>query len=982
MSTAGSLPTDLSSVPLLLGGPFVGRQQELRTLFETLAETRHGRALVVSVVGASGVGRTALLAKFHGAVEQRWPLALLLSGVCRRGPIQAARPYQACAAPLAQLRLALVRYSRALRDTLLPNRLAELTDLFPTLGKLEFDAPTEFKGQSSPHSISTEQRRLGPLALRSLLDRMAQRVPMVWIMDDAHWADSESLALLADLTAPPDPPPILYLVSADAHHAGLGFLGPFLQRRFEPTLSLKGIDLHLAPLTQEESREMARLFLKDQSSSQDLEHVARAAAGSPRWITRLSIEALDRDRSVGNPKAAEISVATYLRARLALEDETSASAKESAEESVEKSMVWRIAATLAIAGSRPLNVIRDAVEEDSSGDFEDFERALGHLLDEDLIRLEGPDLSLLSWVDPEAQAAMSESLHPRVLPRIYRRLAQALHSTDIDSLELAQLWILGLDPEQAGKVAARGAELAIQEKDDEVATQLLEIALEHLPAASSEIRLGVRRSLAEAWDRLGADSLAAEHYLTTAQEMGDTPVADQLRVRAADRLLATGRRKRGLDLLSPLLSKHRLGWLVSPEAPGFLRRSRNLLRTIWWAARGRRRPEAEISAIELEAVDLCFAISRTLGIGHPETWRYVGQEHMVQALRVGEPYRLARALAMKTVYLSFEGWGQRRQTLRLSHRALGAARQVARPHALGLAHTMVGQAWTMLGEWRRALVALDRAERILETECPQAWWERRTALFLQLRCLFMMGRMSDVQHGFEQAASSIANQRAPTFMQALRCRFQWMIYLIEGQSEAAAEDLESVIAETDEYPLSNYWQLYGWVETLVYDLQADEAWSWLDGNWAAVFEPRLGHIEFLDIEMWGLRARTSLSKVQQSVCEPATLQVMLRAANEGRLRLQRIGSPWANACELAIQAGLTSFMGDRPSAAADLERAARRFEGAAMALQAECCRFQLQRLTGSEPSDTPEKQMLKLGVAEPERWANLLVPGLWWNSSA
>ena len=963
---SGSATEDFSSVPLMLGGPFVGRQQELRTLFETLAETRQGRALVVSIAASSGLGRSAFLAKFHSAVEQRWPLAWLLSGTCRRGPAHAVRPYQACAAHLTQLRFALAGQASAQRDTLLPNRLSDLTDLFPMLGDLEHEGSIPPTVAEASETVTEAQRQLGHQALRDLLDRLAQRIPMVWILDDAHWADSESLSLLADLVAPPDPPPILFLLSLDLDRRGLGFLDAFLQRRFEPTLSLKGVDLQLPALSKDESSALVSSVVRDRLPKPYISTMVESAGGSPRWLHRLATEALDLGPSAD---LEDYGISAYIQRRVSPDPERFPTA--------DGSSIRQIAAISAIAGARPAEVVRSAVALKADTDFAP---ALDHLLDEDLIRFEGPSLDQLTWIDDSAQHAMSVLLEAAELPALYRRLAEALQATSIDHLELAQLWIHGQRPERAGEVAFQGAQAALDQKQDEIATQLLEMALDHLPSSDTKTRAEARRNLAEAWDRLGADSKAVESYLAAAQATEDESVADHLRLRAADRLLGTGYRRRGLEIISPLLAKHDLSWLVAPGAPSWFRRCKNRLRWLWWAAWRPKRSESEADPARLQAVDLCFSCTRTLGIGHPQTWEHLAQEHMVQALRAGEPYRLARAMAMKTTFVSFEGWSRRRKVLRLSHRVLGAARQVSRPHALGLAHTMVGQAWTILGQWRRALVALDRAERILESQCPQAWWERRNTLFTQLRCLMMTGRLSDFQRTFEQACRATSTQRNSSFLQALRSRFQWMAYLIDDKSENAVEDLESVISETGEYPLSHYWQLYGWVETLIYNLQGDQAWSWLDGNWSAAFEPRLGHIELLDIEIWGLRARTSLSKIQQSVCEPSTLQAMLQTANESRLKLQRIGSPWANACEVAIQAGLSSFIGEWESAGSDLERAARRFEAAAMELHAACCRFQAHRLTGKAFEIDPRQQLIELGVAAPERWADLLVPGLWWQN--
>src|SRR5207247_1628191 len=82
-----------------------------------------------------------------------------------------------------------------------PRNPAAARQLFPVLGEVAAfaDAPIRV-GVSDP----VEQRRHGFIALRELLQRLADRHPTILFIDDLQWGDLDSVRLLSDLLAPPD----------------------------------------------------------------------------------------------------------------------------------------------------------------------------------------------------------------------------------------------------------------------------------------------------------------------------------------------------------------------------------------------------------------------------------------------------------------------------------------------------------------------------------------------------------------------------------------------------------------------------------------------------------------------------------------------------------------------------------------------------------------------------------------------------------
>jgi hypothetical protein len=87
--------------------------------------------------------------------------------------------------------------------------LYALSQIFPVLARVAVDRPAGADGMPEPQ----EMRRRAFHGLKSLLFRIAERRPLIVLLDNLQWGDLDSARLLDDLLAPPGVPPFL-LISA------------------------------------------------------------------------------------------------------------------------------------------------------------------------------------------------------------------------------------------------------------------------------------------------------------------------------------------------------------------------------------------------------------------------------------------------------------------------------------------------------------------------------------------------------------------------------------------------------------------------------------------------------------------------------------------------------------------------------------------------------------------------------------------------
>ena len=243
---------------------FVGRSAEFETLCQALERAGAGRGQVVALVGEPGVGKSRLFWEFtHSRRTVDW--LILESGSVSYGKATAYLPV------IDLLRAYFTIEdrddARKIREKVtgklltLDKALEPTLPAFLTLLDVAVEDPSAGSGQATWQNIDPSQRRQRTLdAVKRLLLRESQVQPLLVVIEDLHWIDSETQALLDNLIESLPTARLLLLINyRPEYQHGWGSKTYYTQLRIDPLppesseellQALLGSDSSLAPLKQ------------------------------------------------------------------------------------------------------------------------------------------------------------------------------------------------------------------------------------------------------------------------------------------------------------------------------------------------------------------------------------------------------------------------------------------------------------------------------------------------------------------------------------------------------------------------------------------------------------------------------------------------------------------------------------------------------------------------------------------------------------
>jgi tetratricopeptide (TPR) repeat protein len=924
---------------------FVGREPELAALEAAHADVARGRTVTVLVHGDSGVGKSFLVRHFLGTLRKANRAELILDGRCLE---RESVPYKAVDGAVDQLGAHLASLGVSERRELLPPNAFLLSRAFPVLGRSIPSLVPE-----SAESVNPQELRVRMFAaMRELLRRIAARRPIILAIDDLQWADDDSLALLAEITRPPGAPSMLLVAT----------LRVITEERDEKprldhlaSLRIEGDVRHLplGQLAPEDARALALELSGNQVSGIELKTIVDEARGHPLFIDEL----VRQRSSLERLKVLKLDDALWFRV-----------------ERLEP-LARRLLEVVAVAGApTPQGVAADAASIDLAQLFE----LSAQLRIERFVKTGGarPDDAIEPYHDRVREAVLRH-LDPDARARWHARLAGALERVGSDDAEaLATHWHAAGNTERAAEYASRAGDVATEALAFERAARLYRLALDlhtHPPEAARDLK----RHLAEALANAGYISKAAEVNLALASECPAEAALD-LRRRAAEQLLCSGRFDTGLEILRSVLD--RVG-VYFPRSPLAVICSVILVRLLL-GLRGvsfRPRDPAQTTAAARVRADAAWSAGAGFAMSDNIRGAYFQTRNLLLCLRMGDPHRVSRALAMEVCFRSAGGLSTRRSTRALLAQDWELAREVGTPEALGMAHAASGYSHYMVGEWREAKTALASAEELFRDRCLGMAFMLGSARTMLYRVLGNTGELRELAARVPSVLRDAERQSDDYSFVNLQAGPMALLGLAEDQPQRVRDALASVGERlpSGAFLIQHYFVLVAQCQLDLYVGDGAAALGRLHAAWPALRSSLLLRVQAVRVMAYEQRCRCSLSA---ATARTASRIDLLRSAEADANALAHEGLAWPEASAAMLQGAIFAARGQAEEAKTRLEDAVARFTALGMDLHAAATRRRLGELVGGDEGAAhigeADAWLATEGVRNPARIAAALVPAI------
>jgi tRNA A-37 threonylcarbamoyl transferase component Bud32/tetratricopeptide (TPR) repeat protein len=933
--------TTTAAPPRQHSAPLMGRESHLAAL-DDAARIARDTAAVVCIQGRSGMGKSALVRRFLRQARTRDSAVVVLSGRCYE---QESVPYKAVDSLIDHLARYLAEQSATADPVPLPPDIVALSRLFPVLREVPAVERLRHTFRAPPDS--QELRRRAFAALRDVLAVLARTRPLILYIDDLQWGDVDSAIALTELVRPPDPAPLLMILSYRSEEAGTSaLLKTLLPALRVPAAGRALKEIDVGELSFEDARNLARRLLEGfHTAATHADAIARESGGSPFFVQELARRVADSGEL--------LPLDQILQARVA---QLPADARELLE-------------LVALTG-QPLDL--DVAASAATTPIDSL-AALRQLRVRRLVRTHGAaDAIALEAYHDRIREAVVAALPAAATREHHARLATAWEASGQGDPELLLTHHQGAGhPEQAAGYAAQAADRADDALAFDRAARLYRLALELRPVSGAEGR-PLRTRLAGALANGGRGLDAAEAYLQAAE---GAPPAEQLELeqRAAGQYLGSGYFDQGIRMADRVLRQ--VGMKLAPTPTHAL--VSIVLRRAFLRLRGLRfteRPRAEIAPALLTRLETMRQIMSALGMADIIRGLELQLRYQMLALRSGDlehgTYALVVMVVNSAIVSVKRGAATRADELlaRTKNPYLDACKLVA----LGMTGKLEGRFRDGAENMEKALLALEPLGG------PGVSWHRQTARIFLLENLTWLGRWHEAFRllpDFLQDAQRRGDLYNSSYFQT---RISALAALVNDDPNGAEEATRRGLTgwPNTGFQLPHSYAFYTRQQSALYRARPDEGWPVILDTWPKIEKSLMLYTHTIRIEMFHVRARAALAS-------GAANPVFVSEAERWATRLWKTSERWAWGRALAtlVRAGSASMRGDRTRALTLAHDARTRFRETDMAMYEAAATRCAGMLTGGEEGrvllEMGTAAMTAQGIVNPDRITAMLAPGVW-----
>ncbi len=939
---------------------FVGRQAELEVLRERFAALSSGNRQMVLLEGQSGIGKTSLISHFLDNLKRDHPGSVILRGRCRETE---SVPYKALD-PIAD---ELARHLRTIPEqtavALLPRHPELLRRLFPVFGELEMLAgfPDRLLGKMDEQQI----RRRAFEALSELLGRMTDKGPVVIAIDDLQWGDLDSIAFLAELVLPANAPALMLLLSFRSEESDSST--PLkavrdLQRRLSDSNSW--VEMEVQGLSEREGRDLLDILQRKNLavSEEQLHAILREADGSPLLLSELlRFASLEAEQGTAAKPAGNILLSDMIRHRAATLSPTAR----------------RLLEALSVAGE-PLSKTTLYLAVKVTGD--DPARELWRLVNEHLVRVTGGMQAgkLEPFHDQVRQASLSW-LSEEEMRQWHLHLAQILQAEDDpDPQRLLRHYRGAGDLPAAYKAALAAAATAEEALAFEQAAVFYAEALD-TGQADKAMQADLQRKRAWALANAGRGYESARCYLNAADLLQGNDALEMRRL-AAEQLMRGGFLDEGIGIFSDLLRSAgiyvpmtRLQCLIRMLAIRAYIRFRGLA----W----RERTEAEISTNTRRKMDLLWSGAMALLPTDTFFGSYLQALHMLEALRAGEPFRLALSLGFAAIYESMGGTREYEHGRKLTSLTVQLAKRINDPYL----SAMTELSWVGLdflsGRIEDGMLHCQTAALGLEKARGRATaWELGTFNMARIWFLGWGGRIRELSVSVPIILEE-GRSRGDVYAEvSVRCSgTAHLVELAADNPDRAISEMTRALSQWRKtfFDLPHFNAALAFTECHLYAGRTERARQSLLEKWTAIRRSLfVRKSQMHRTTLYYARGRTALAEWLRF----PDRRELRREIEEFAARLAKLQSPWGDALSRVLRAGALAGLQRRAEslkllgeAEVILEEQNLRLLAASVARR----RGELEGEAGAARVEAADEFMRSEGVMRPDRIASMYLPGKW-----